>query len=188
MTNDAQLLAKAKQLDPAALRALHQRFYEPVARYVRFKVGNPQTVEDLSGEVFVRVLEGLQRGQAWHDSPRGWIMGIARNVVVDYYRKRERINEVALNEQLASTEHTDPTHYALASERLEHLKQAIQQLTDEQRDVILMRFIEGIDIKSVAQAINKTPGAVKGLQYRALRALAEIMSDVSVEGVVGTQR
>ena len=188
MTNDEQLLAKAKQLDPAALRALHERFYEPVARYIQFKVGDPHTVEDLSGEVFVRVLEGLKRGYGWRDTPQSWIMGIARNVVVDHYRKKERLTEVALDDQLAAAEHSDPTYLAARNERQRQLIQALQQLTDEQRDVILMRFMEGIDIKGVAQAINKSPGAIKGLQFRALRALAEIMGDISAEGAVGAQR
>lgn len=188
MTNDTELLTKAKQLDPAALRTLHQQYYEPVARYIKFKVGDPHTVEDLSGEVFVRILEGLKRGQSWRDSPQGWIMGIARNVVVDYYRKRERISEVELNEQVMSASHTDPTQRMLVKERLEHLHSALKQLTDEQRDVVLLRFIEGIDINSVAKAINKSPGAVKGLQYRALRALAEIMGDTTAESVAGTHQ
>ncbi len=177
MMNDEQLLAQAKKLDPAALRVLHQRFYEPVARYIQFKVGNPQTVEDLSGEVFVRVLEGLKRGRGWYDSPQAWIMGIARNVVVDYYRQRERVTEVALNEQITAAENSDPIRQAVLSERQRQLMAAIQQLTDEQRDVILMRFMEGININGVAKATNKTPGAIKGLQYRALRALAEIMGE-----------
>ena len=188
MINDEQLLAQAKQLDPAALRALHQRFYEPVARYIQFKVGDRQTVEDLSGEVFVRVLEGLKRGYGWRETPQAWIMGIARNVVVDYYRKKERQAEVALDDQLVAAEHSDPTHRAAENERQRQLMQALQQLTDEQRDVILLRFMEEIDINGVAQAINKTPGAVKGLQYRALRALAEIMGDISAEGAVEAQR
>jgi len=187
MMNDEQLLIGAKQLDPAALRLLHQRFYEPVARYIQFKVGDPHTVEDLSGEVFVRVLEGLKRGHTWRDSPQAWIMGIARNVVVDHYRRKERLTEVALDERLTSSEETDPTHYALLSERQRHLTDAIQQLTEEQRDVILMRFIEGMNINGVAKAINKTPGAIKGLQYRALRALAEIMHEYSAEGAEGTE-
>ena len=187
MSNDEQLLVKAKKMDPAALRALHQRFYEPVARYIQFKINDPHTVEDLSGEVFVRVLEGLKRGYGWRESPQGWIMGIARNVVVDYYRKRERMTEVVLNEGLAATDETDPTHQTILSENQAYLRKAIEQLTDEQREVILLRFIEGIDIKGVAQAINKTPGAVKGLQYRALQALAEIMGDVS-EDRVGVQK
>ncbi|MEW5961089.1 MAG: sigma-70 family RNA polymerase sigma factor [Chloroflexota bacterium] len=185
--NDEQLLTRAKQLDPAALRALHQRFYEPVARYIQFKVGDPPTVEDLSGEVFVRVLEGLKRGMAWRDSPQGWIMGIARNVVVDYYRQRERMKEVNLDERITSAENTDPTYQTLARERQHLLTQAIQQLTDEQRDVIMLRFMEGMDINAVAKAINKTPGAIKGLQFRALRALAEILQDFPVEGALATK-
>lgn len=181
MSNDQQLLARAKQLDTDALRSLHQRFYETVARYIQFKVGDPQTVEDLSGEVFVRVLEGLRQGQSWRDSPRGWIMGIARHVVADHYRQRERRNEVQLSEQLASAETSDPVRQVMQSERQQRLWQAIQQLTDEQRDVILLRFREGIDIKGVAKAINKSPSAIKSLQYRALQTLAELMRDLSVE-------
>lgn len=175
MSNDELLLARAKQLDPIALRALHQRFYPPVMRYIQFKVGNRQMVEDLSGEVFVRVLEGLKRGKAWRDSPQGWIMGIARHVVTDHYRQTERTTEVKLSEHLAASEEFAPIQQAIRNERKRHLMQAIQQLTDEQRDVILMRFMEGIDIKGVAKALNKTPGAIKGLQYRAIRALAETM-------------
>ncbi len=183
MMTDEQLLAEAKQLNPAALQLLHQRYYESVARYIQFKVGNRQTVEDLSGEVFVRVIEGLRKGHAWRDSPHGWIMGIARHLVTDYYRKRERLTEVKLTEGLAQIEENSPFHQVMINERKQHLMQAINQLTDEQRDVILMRFIEGINIQGVAKAMNKTPGAIKGLQYRAMRALAEIMKELDVESV-----
>ena len=187
MTNDQQLLAQAKQLDPAALRALHERFYRPVARYIQFKVGDTHTVEDLSGEVFVRVLQGLRRGQAWQDSPQGWIMGIARHVVADYYRQKERMPEVDLSDGLTAAAETNPIHQVVLTERKRLLEQAIQQLSEEQRDVILLRFMEGIDIQGVAKAINKTPGAVKALQYRALRALSEIMQDFLVEGALSEE-
>ncbi|RME73696.1 MAG: sigma-70 family RNA polymerase sigma factor [Chloroflexi bacterium] len=175
--NNEQWLIQAQQLDPTALKMLHAQFYGPVARYIRFKVSDPQTAEDLTGEVFVRMLEGLKRGQGWRDSPKGWIMGIARNVVVDHYRRRARMPETTLDDRLASSAEADPRQKVLQNERLEQLRQAIARLTDEQRDVILMRFMEGVDIKGVAQAIQKTPGAVKGLQYRALRALAEILQE-----------
>ncbi len=182
ITTDEQLLARAKQLDPDAMRAIHERFYEPVARYIQFKVGDYQTVEDLTGEVFVRVLEGLKKGQTWQESPQGWIIGIARHVVAKYYQKRERMTEVKLSYHLAAYEEVGPFHQIMLDERKRHLMQAIQQLTDEQRDVILMRFIEGINIQGVATAINKTPCAVKGLQYRAIRALAEVMQGFGTEG------
>jgi RNA polymerase sigma-70 factor, ECF subfamily len=181
ITDDVKLLANAKKLDPAALRALHERFYGPVARYIKFKVGDPPTVEDLSGEVFVRVLEGLRRGKAWRESPQGWIMGIARHVVADHYRQKERTAEVELSEELVSSEEADPVHRAIQDERKQLLMQAIQQLTDDQRDVVLMRFMEGVDIQGVARAINKSPGAIKALQYRALRGLAEKIQGLGLE-------
>jgi RNA polymerase sigma-70 factor (ECF subfamily) len=152
-----------------------------VARYIQIKVGDPRTVEDLSGEVFVRVLEGLQRGYSWKDSPKGWIMGIARHVVADYYRQQNRTKEVELTDHLTVGEENTPPHLAMVNERKQILWEAIQQLTNDQRDVILMRFMGGIDIKSVAKAINKTPGAVKALQHRALRALAEKINGLNAE-------
>ncbi len=187
MINDDQLLARAKQLDPAGLRALHQRFYQPVARYIQFKVGDPRQVEDLTGEVFVRVLQGLKRGQSWQDSPQGWIMGIARHVVADYYRQKERLPQVELSEHLAAAAPANPVYQANLNERNRLLHQAIQQLSDDQREVIMLRFMEEIDIQNVARVIKKTPGAVKALQYRALRALAEIMHDPSLEGALSEE-
>jgi RNA polymerase sigma-70 factor (ECF subfamily) len=182
MMNEEQLLAKAKQLDPNALEALHQQFYPSVARYISFKVGDVHTVEDLSGEVFVRVLEGLHRGHSWQTSVKGWIMGIAHHVVVDYYRQRHKGSDVQLDEWYASPEEAGPLYQAILSDRKQHLLQAIQWLNPEQREVILMRFIEGLDIQAVAEAINKSPGAVKALQYRAVRLLAEKMQPFAEAG------
>ena len=185
MTDDAQLLTRAKALDPMALKALHQQFYEPVARYIQFKVGDPPTVEDLTGEVFVRIIESLRRGNSWQDSPRGWIMGIARNVVADHYRRRERMPEVMLDEAVVSAEDSDPTHQATQNERKRLLLHALRHLTEEQRDVVLMRFLKEMDIQSVAEAVAKTPGAVKALQHRALRTLAERLQGLNVESGSG---
>jgi RNA polymerase sigma-70 factor (ECF subfamily) len=114
-------------------------------------------------------------------------MGIARHVVADYYRQKERMPEVALSDSLTAVAETNPIHQVVLAERKQLLEQAIQQLSEEQRDVILLRFMEGIDIQGVAKAINKTPGAVKALQYRALRALSEIMQDFLLEGALSEE-
>lgn len=173
MTDEAQLLARARQLDPAALRELHQQFYEPVARYIQFKVSDPYLVQDLSGEVFVRVIDGLRRGHGWRETPRAWIMGIAHNVVVDHYRKQSRTTEVELTEEIYASDDVDPMVLVQLRERKDKLMQAMQLLTEDQRDIISMRFLQGIEIQEVAEATGKTPGAVKALQHRALRTLAQ---------------
>jgi RNA polymerase sigma-70 factor (ECF subfamily) len=185
MGTEAQLLEQARRFDPDALRALHNRLYEPVQRYVHFKVSDPRVSEDLTSEVFLRVLEALKRGKMWKTTPDAWIFGIARNVVADHYRKTSRRSEVALDERLASPDEQNPTQTIIVAEQHEELAQAITALTDEQRDVILLRFLEGLSINDVAEVLNKTPGAVKGLQHRALRALSEAMGRPSLEHVAG---
>ena len=185
MRTEAQLLEQARRFDPDALRALHNRLYEPVQRYVHFKVSDPQASEDLTSEVFLRVLEALKQGKMWKTTPDAWIFGIARNVVADHYRKTSRRSELALDERLAMPDEQNPTQRILVAEQHEELAQAITVLTDEQRDVVLLRFMEGLSINDVAEAMGKTPGAVKGLQHRALRALSEAMGRPSLAHVAG---
>ncbi len=78
-----------------------------------------------------------------------------------------------------------PTERIVVAEQHEELAQAITTLTDEQRDVVLLRFMEGLSINDVAEVMGKTPGAVKGLQHRALRALSETMGRPSLEHAAG---
>jgi len=179
MRTEAQLLEQARRFDPDALRALHNRLYEPIYRYVHYKVSDPQASEDLTSEVFLRVLEALKKGKMWKTTPDAWIFGIARNVVADHYRKTSRRSEVALDERLAMPDEQSLTQRVIVAEEHEELAQAISRLTDEQRDVVLLRFMEGLSTNDVAEIMGKKPGAIKGLQHRALRALAEAMGRTS---------
>lgn len=179
MNGDARLLEQARRFDPDALRTLHERFYEPVYRYIRIKVSDSFASQDLTSEVFVRMLEALKRGKIWHTTPDAWIFGIARNVVADHYRQKSRRPEVMLDERLTASRENGLDQQVMADEQREELTRAIGLLTDEQRDVILMRFMEGLSIKDVAEVLNKSPGAVKGLQFRAIRALSEAMKRLS---------
>jgi len=187
MRTEAQLLEQVRRFDPDALRELHNRLYEPVYRYIHFKVSDPQASEDLTSEVFLRVLEALKKGKMWNTTPDAWIFGIARNVVADHYRKAGRHPEVALDERLAMPDEQNLTQQVIVAEQHQELAQAIRGLTDEQRDVVLLRFMEGLSINDVAEILGKTPGAIKGLQHRALRTLAEAMEHSSGELVAGEQ-
>jgi RNA polymerase sigma-70 factor (ECF subfamily) len=183
MSTEAQLLEQARRFDPDALRTLHNRLYEPVYRYIHFKVSDPQASDDLTSEVFLRVLEALNKGKFWKKSPDAWIFGIARNVVADHYRKNSRRPEVELDERLRVPGEESPIRQLMIDEQYEELSQALTMLTDEQRDVILLRFLEELSISDVAEVLNKTPGAVKGLQHRALRALSDVMQRATGEQV-----
>lgn len=185
MQTETHLLAQAQRFDPKALDILQQRFYESIYRYIHFKVGDTQASEDLSGDVFVRMLEAFKKGQGWRTTPDAWIFGIARNVVADYYRRQYRQPEVELNEGVAALAEQGPVEQMLNNEQRDHLVEAISSLRDEYRDVILLRFIEELSIKDVAEILDKTPGSVKGLQHRALQALSAIMQGFSGQDIVG---
>jgi RNA polymerase sigma-70 factor (ECF subfamily) len=185
MPISAQTLEGVKRFDPDALRAFHNHYYEPVYRYVHFKVSDPLSSEDLTSEVFLRVLEAVKQGKAWHAGPDAWIFGIARHVVADHYRKQGRGTEVEFDEGLAEPDERSPVERLVAAEEYRELAQAIALLTDDQRDVVLMRFMEGLSVQDVAEALRKTPGAVKLLQHRALRGLADKMKELPVGKVTG---
>ncbi len=173
MRADDNLLTQCQRFEPQALRTLHARLYEPVYRYVYFKTGGAQTADDLTSDIFFRALSALRREGGWQTTPEAWMFGIARNVVADYYRQRERYPTTDLEEKVVEQVNEDSIQQAIRRENRDALAQAIAQLTEDQREVVLLRFVEGLKISEVATVLGKTPGAVKGLQHRALRALKD---------------
>lgn len=162
------------RLDSDSLTRLYDENYDLVYRTIAFRVGDPQTVEDLTSEVFTRLLTALKRGRAPDDSPRGWLLTVARNVVADHYRKQSRWQWTRLTEWLVSDvqspdQHTDQQLSAAA------LRQSVDKLPKAQQDVLALRFGYGMPVREVAALLEKSEGAVKMLQARAVAALAREM-------------
>jgi RNA polymerase sigma-70 factor (ECF subfamily) len=165
-------LAKAQKLDKKTLINLHEHYFDSVASYIRFKVSDPEAAADLSSEVFVRALEALHAGRGWHTSPKSWLLGIARYVVIDYYRQQGQIEQVNLEGlSLVSETEDKPHQHTLFNEDSRTLQAALKELTQAQKQVIFLRFMQGLSTKHTAKLMDKTPGAIKGLQHRALKAL-----------------
>lgn len=157
----------ARNGDAGALAILCERLYPRIFRYLAHKVNDPRDAEDLAGEVFVRMLEAIP-GQTGNFE--AWLFRIAGNVLTDHYRKRAvRSDTVALPEEIAGGD--DP---AAATERKltgERLKQGLRELTEEQREVVILRFIMGYEHDEVAEIMGRSAGAIRALQFRALSAL-----------------
>lgn len=173
--DELALLARARSLEPEALAQIHDTYYTPIFRYIAFRVNNRDAAEDLTSEVFTRLLSALREKHAPQNTLRGWLYGVASRMVSDYYRQAYRASEEELDESMISRE-IDP---AEAVERLmtqESLKQAMTELTEEQQNVISLRFGYEMPIEEVARLLGKTEGAVKQLQARAIAALARKMS------------
>lgn len=163
-------LRRAQALDRAALAAIYDDYHQPIYRYIFRNVGDIETARDLAAEVFHRFLQALEHGNGPTDRLKAWLYRTAHNCVVDHYRRQKHRQHLPLNEGLVSTGH-DPV--ALAEGRLSAaaVRAALNQLTPDQRQVIILKFVEGLSNAEAAAVLDKPVGAVKSLQHRALAAL-----------------
>jgi RNA polymerase sigma-70 factor (ECF subfamily) len=169
------LLDRASRADPAALGALYDQYSPRIYTYVYHRVGHAEVAEDLTGQVFMRMLEAVRSGRTWRTSFSGWLYRIAHNLVIDYYRRRGRASFVDLDDVDPVRSEADPLGAIEAKLDSERLQSALSRLTDEQAEVITLRFLEGLSIAEVATIMNKNEGAIKALQYRAVMALRRVM-------------
>lgn len=169
--DEQTLLMRARALDKEALAHIHDQYYQPVYRYLTFRVSDPQTAEDLASEVFTRFLGALRDRGTPPNTIRGWLFGAAQNVLKEHYRKQRRMNWTELDESIAG-EGSSPEQRVADQMSKEQLRAALAELTPEQQEVLALRFGFGLAVREVAETVNKSEGSVKMLQVRAIGALA----------------
>ena len=179
----AESLERAKRGDPEALSALYRQFLPRVFGAIAAHVADRATAEDLTSEVFLKMVEGMSLVRSSTEAGfAAWIFQIARLTIASYYRKRQRqplllSMDVSLWEQgerdllLGEPSTADPAHLAETRDEWSAVVQAIRALTEEQRQVLVARLIFGYDIATVARMVRKNVNAVKALEFRALRSL-----------------
>lgn len=167
------LVDLAQQGDAEAFGQLYDHYVTGIFRFIYYRVGSQQLAEDLTSETFVRGLRAIQRF-SWQGKDFGaWLTTIARNLVADHFKSSRSRLEVVTETVPEGRTHVDgPEHEVLEHLSREILLTAVRALPNEQRDCILMRFIQGLSIAQTAAALGRTEGAVKQLQLRAVRALA----------------
>jgi len=154
---------------------LYRRHADAVFRYVYYRVGDREVAEDLVGEVFVRALEGLPAYQDTGTPFEAWLYRIAHARVVDYYRRQKVRRAAPLDESLASSEEPDLSQLAAQRDDVRRVWNAVRHLTDDQQQVISLRFIAGYSTAEVASVMGKTEGAIRALQHRALASLRRLL-------------
>ena len=175
MTDERILLERAKQYDAVALGELYDLYAPRIYAYVYRRVSDAQLAEDLTGDVFVRVLQAIQADRFWHTSFRAWLYRIAHNLVVDHYRRQPAAVELELDEQMMAS---DDNTASIVTKRLSNqiLRVAINRLTPGQQQVLALRFGEGLTARETAKIMNKSIGAIEALQHRALAALRRVLA------------
>jgi RNA polymerase sigma-70 factor (ECF subfamily) len=173
------LIARARDKDVAAIGTLYEHYWRMVFHFLYYQVGDQHTAEDLTTDVFLRMIQALPRYRQRGVPFQAWLFQIARNLAVDHFRKMDIRNHVELDENL-TTGDQDLDIAAEHSLTRERLRQALMRLTEDQRHVIVLRFVVEMPIAQVAHTLDKSESAVKALQRRGLEALRRILADWKV--------
>jgi RNA polymerase sigma-70 factor (ECF subfamily) len=172
------LVDQAREGEPEAFASLYDRYVDLVYRFVLYRVsGDSALAEDITSEVFVRALRKI-KGFTWQGRDVGaWFLTIARNLVLDHFKSgRFRMEVVGAEPPTSSREGVvDPEDQALSRVSQADLYKAIQRLGNEQQEVIYWRFLQGYSVAEAAAAMDKSEGAIKALQYRAVKALYKLV-------------
>jgi RNA polymerase sigma-70 factor, ECF subfamily len=167
-TEDDRLLLEAAQADPARFVDIYERHVDRVHAYVSRRAGNRAVAEDITSQVFEQALRTLGRFE-WRGVPlAAWLYRIAANALADHWRDRQR-DAADPPPDLPDAGELDEIDRRIA------LYQQVDRLPDLQRQVIRMRFVEEKSIRDVAAALERSEGAIKQLQLRALENLRKSM-------------
>jgi RNA polymerase sigma-70 factor (ECF subfamily) len=174
--DDQALLAGARRLDEGALSEIYTRHSTELFRYAVRLLGDGQLAEDCVAETYSRFLHALQRGRGPHRQLRAYLYRVAHNWIVDQYRRRAP-DPVPLDPELPAGSGSEPSAIVKARLEQEQVRLALMRLTADQRQVLVLHYLQGFSNEEVAAALKKTLGAVKSLQHRALAALKRMMEE-----------
>jgi RNA polymerase sigma-70 factor (ECF subfamily) len=173
---ELELIRRAQQGDKQAIGELYRLHVDVIYRYIWARVRDDSLAEDLTAQVFLKALEGLPTYQPSGKPFLAWLYRIAYARIVDHWRKQERRVEVPLDETLPTR---DPRPEDLLEYEADWVTaiDLLAQLTDDQQDVVILRFIGEMSLADVAETLGKTVGATKAVQYRALATLARLLEE-----------
>jgi RNA polymerase sigma-70 factor (ECF subfamily) len=165
-----RLVTEAQAGNRDAFGQIFDEYNQPIYRFVVSRVGRPSDAEDLTQLIFVKALEALPRYTARGIPFGGWLFRLARNAVIDHVRTRRDHLELTAEIQ-RPTEEAGPEATAALRQDLDAVARALGVLTDEQREVIELRFFAGLSAREAAEAMGKQEGTIRGLQFRAIASL-----------------
>jgi RNA polymerase sigma-70 factor (ECF subfamily) len=171
-------LDRACQYDSQALAEIYDRYAEAIYRYLYRYLGNAAQAEDLTSDVFLKLLQSLNTARAPNDRLQGWLYRVAHNLAMDWFRRQRRAVDLPLDVELLADTDLPPETVEHRQVR-EELRVAIRHLTTDQQRVILLRFGEGLKVADVARIMDKSEGAVKILQHRAVKRLRKLLQEKS---------
>lgn len=171
------LMELAKAGDKEAFGRIYELYFVPVFRYIYFFVKSREEAEDLTQTVFIKIFSSLSKFNQENKSPLAYFLTVSKNTVIDYWRSKKNIfiqDSEKVFEELHN-ENDNPLKIAKEKEFKREIQIAIKHLTEAQREVIVLKFINDMKNKEIADYLGKTEEAVRQLQCRALKSLRSIL-------------
>ena len=179
LSEEACLVEQARAGDSEAFARLYDAYVERVSRYVFFRVSEERDVEDLVAQVFLKAWENLDRYKVGSSPFIAWLYTIARNLVIDHYRTKKET--LPLEEALSLPSDMElPDQQAQTRFDLEAMRDALQALSKDQQQVLILKYIAGLPNDSIAKIMNKQEGTIRGLQMRGLQTLAKYLKQKEI--------
>jgi RNA polymerase sigma-70 factor (ECF subfamily) len=176
------LVERTQAGEAAAFGLIYDRYVDTVFRFVHFRVGNRQLAEDLTSDTFLRALKRIG-SFTWQGRDLGaWLVTIARNLVADHFKSGRYRLEVTTGDVLDADREDRGPEGSPEAAVVDHITNvalltAVKQLNPEQQECIVLRFLQGFSMAETAATMGKNEGAIKALQYRAVRTLARLLPE-----------
>ncbi len=178
---DTELLSLAKDLDQTALAILYDRYSTALYRYAYHQTGDQQIAEDCVSETFSRFLKALHNKRGPKDHPKAYLYRIAHNWITDLYRRKSSKEESLDDmESLLPAANAKVETAVLQGITAENLRQQINRLNDAQKQVIVLKHLEGMDNAEIAEIVGKNVGSIKALNSRGLNNLRKFLNEEEI--------
>jgi RNA polymerase sigma-70 factor (ECF subfamily) len=168
-----------RDLDSQVIGAVYDRYFEDVYRFVYYKLNDAQVAEDVSSDVFVRLLEAIKKKRGPQTNIKGWLIATASNAVADYLRVSYRRPTEDLSDAMPDEKASTLREEIDRREQVDSVQEAYAELTPDQQNVLALRFGSGYSLEETARMMEKKVNAIKALQFRALAALQRNIGEVA---------
>ena len=176
--NEPQEIIGLQKLDPQVISAVYDRYFQDVYRYIYYRLGDQQVTEDITSDVFVRLLEAVKTRHGPRSSLKGWLISTASHIVADHLRRKYRRPTESLPEMMIDDFSASVSDVVEHRQETDAVRKAFNQLTSEQQHVLSLRFGDGYSLEETASLMNKKVNAIKALQFRAVASLQRLIGEV----------
>jgi RNA polymerase sigma-70 factor, ECF subfamily len=172
--DDNELLIRLRRGEREAVMDAYEQYFPQLYPFVRLKVSDASTAEDIVSDVFVRLLESLGTNNAPQTHLRGWLFRVARNEIAALVRAKQPIPLGDLEDSMPAPD-ANPEAEIIGVFEVKRVRHALRMLTADHQEVLLLRFGQKMSLKETAQLMGKSVSAVKSLQFRAVATLRQIL-------------